>query len=72
MSIGSLTSIASALPGLTAPAAPAAVSTTSPTGSGGSFAESVGGALANLEAAQQKADGLGQGGRWSQLLDRRR
>jgi flagellar hook-basal body complex protein FliE len=68
MAIGSISSIAAALPALTTPAAPAVTSAPMPGGEG-SFANSVGGALEKLEAAQQKADGLAQQVATGQLRD---
>lgn len=67
MSIGSLTSIAAALPALPTPAA---ATTPSASASGpASFADSISGALADVEASQQKADGLAQQVATGQLRD---
>ena len=67
MSIASLTSIAAALPALPTPAA-----ATTPLASANgpaSFADSISGALADVEASQQKADGLAQQVATGQLRD---
>ena len=69
MSIGSLTSIAAAVPSLPTPAAASATAPSSSAGGSGSFADSISGALADVEATQQKADGLAQQVATGQLRD---
>ena len=63
MAIGALSSIAAAgiaTPALPTPVASATSAITSPSSGSGSFANSIGDALSQLEATQQKADGLAQ------------
>ena len=67
MSIGSLTSIAAAVPSVPTPAA--ATTPSASAGGSGSFADSISGALADVEASQQKADGLAQQVATGQLRD---
>lgn len=68
MAIAAIPSLAAAVPALTTPATPA-LATSSPAGGNNSFADAVGGAVANLEASQQKADGLAQQVATGQLRD---
>ena len=67
MSLGSLTSIAAAVPSLPTPVA--ATTPFAAAGGSASFADSISGALADVEASQQKADGLAQQVATGQLRD---